>query len=362
MFQRTALYEKVLEEGAKIIDFFGWALPLQYSGILKEARATRDYCGLFDISHMGEIKIRGPNAQKFLQALSSNDISLIGEGSLQYNLFITEAGTILEDLTIYNLGDSFLCTVNASNTQKVLNWLLKNKIKDVDIIDESKDTSLFSLQGPKACSVLEGLLGESLKDLKYMSFVKGKIKDIPCIISRSGYTGEDGFEIYTTNNNAPKLWDLILREGRSYNLTLAGLGARDILRIEAGYPLYGNDIDEATNPIEASLAWVVKLNKDFIGKDKILEVIKRGPSRRRVGFIMEERGLPRKDYSIYNQNQEEIGRVSSGTYSPNIERFIGMGYVKREYARSNIEINLKIRDKFYKAKVKRLPFIPYRHR
>ncbi len=357
---KTPFYEKSLEYKPKIVDFYGWALPLDYGSVLREAKLTREACALFDVSHMGRLIIKGKKREEFLQELSSNDISKLKEGKLQYNLFITPEGTILDDFMVYNLGDMFLCVVNASNRDKDLTWLQKHNRQGVDIIDETEQSSLLSLQGPKAVKLMETILEESLEDLKYMTFIRRTIKNIFCVISRSGYTGEDGFEIYFAKENGPVLWDMILEKGKPFNLTLVGLGARDVLRIEAAYPLYGNEINETTNPLEASLGWVVKMKeKDFIGKESISRVLKEGISRKRVGFIMEERSFSRKGYLIYARGQENdiIGEVTSGTYSPALDKFIGMAYVNMDFAKPGTSINIKIRNKLYLARVKSFPFI-----
>ncbi|MCM8831617.1 MAG: glycine cleavage system aminomethyltransferase GcvT [Candidatus Omnitrophica bacterium] len=351
---KTSLYEKHIENNAKIINFAGWAMPLEYNSSLKEAKSTRLSCGLFDASHMGEIRVVGKDAFKFLQRLTSNDISLTKKGQLQYNLFINKEGGIIDDFMLYNFGESFLCVVNASNTQKDYNWLLSNSDKNVEIIDESLGTSLLSLQGPKAVLVLEEIFGKNIQKLNYMHFNEIFFSNKKIIVSRSGYTGEDGFELYCKWEDASNLWDLILEKGKKYDLVLCGLGARDILRIEAGYPLYGHEISEKIDPFSTSLDWVAKFNKDFIGKEKLLE-IKEKIKYRRVGFLMEEPGLARADYKIFN-SQKMIGWVTSGTYSPNLDKFIGMAFVEKDIELGS-KVEIKIRDKFYKAKIVSFSFI-----
>jgi aminomethyltransferase len=283
--KKTPLYQKHIDNHARIVDFGGWSMPIEYESILKEAKATRTSCGLFDASHMGEIKIKGKGALSFLQKLTPNDISLTTKGQLQYNVFLNNNGGIIDDLMVYNLGGDYLCIVNASNTDKVYKWLKEKEDNTVQIVDESQDTSLLSLQGPSASGVMAEVFGKSIPDIKYMHFIEkefsaedgqggsasgGRGKSI--IISRSGYTGEDGFEIYSANSDIVFIWDKILESGRKANLALCGLGARDILRIEAGYPLYGHEINDETNPLEASLDWVVKFNKEFIAKERLLAV------------------------------------------------------------------------------------------
>lgn len=354
--KRTPLYEKHIQHKAKMVDFAGWLLPLEYSSTLKEAKAARNLCGLFDASHMGEICIEGRAALDFLQRLTSNDISLTKQGQLQYNLLINPQGGIIDDLMIYNKGTNFMCVVNAINTGKVLEWFERNKIGEVTIIDESQDISLMSLQGPKAAMFMEAVLGKPLSHLAYMHFVEEHFQGRNMVISRSGYTGSDGFELYISNKDASHIFDLLMQHGSALGLTLCGLGARDILRVEAGYTLYGHEIDDTTNPLEASLEWAVKLNKEFVGKDKIIETNKAGLKKRRIGFIMEDRIPARQGYHIY-ANGEFIGYVTSGVYSPNLNAFIGMASVAVEYSKEFTPLEIQIRDKFYRAKVVKFPFI-----
>ncbi|MCM8773890.1 MAG: glycine cleavage system aminomethyltransferase GcvT [Candidatus Omnitrophica bacterium] len=344
-----------------MVEFFNWLLPLEFSGILKEAKACRSNCLMFDISHMGQIIVRGDNSEAFLQELTANDVSSIKPKGLQYNLFINSQGNIIDDFVLYRLRNGFLCIVNACNKYKVLDWLNKNKFKDLEIVDETENNAFISLQGPNSQSLLENILGVVLNDLGYMNFLDLDLGGVKLTISRSGYTGEDGFEIICPRYYASNLWGKI-KEGKGKVIPdLGGLGARDILRIEAGYPLYGNDIDETTNPIEASLKWVVKYeSKDFLGKEKILEIIRKGIERRRVGFIMEDRGVARKDYLIYSTRGSLIGKVTSGTYSPNLDRFIGMGYVDINFSYENTPILVDIRGKSFRAFVRRYPFIKVR--
>ena len=354
---KTPLYEKHVNNNGHIVDFSGWALPVEYSSILKEAKAVRTTCGLFDASHMGEIYVKGKDALNFLQSLTPNDISITKKGQLQYNLFLNDKGGIVDDLMVYNLGDAFLCVVNASNTDKVYNWLMgkmgDSKYANLEIINESSNTSLLSLQGPKAVFVMEKIFGSEVKSLKYMYFTQLAFENKKIIVSRSGYTGEDGFEIYCANALAPLIWDLILKYGKDQGLVLSGLGARDVLRIEAGYPLYGHEINDDTNPLEASLGWVTKLNKNFIAKEKIN---KDKIIRKRVGFMMEERAIARQGYLIYVDGKT-VGEVTSGTYSPNLNQFIGMAYVEKDFSALGQPVDIKIRDKFYKAKITSFDFI-----
>jgi len=361
--RKTPLYEKHIENKAHIVDFSGWALPIEYTSILKEAKAVRSSCGLFDASHMGEIIIKGSQPLDFLQALTPNDISKTKPGQLQYNVFLNEKAGIIDDLMVYNLGNSFLCVVNASNINKVYTHLCKAKLEgkyvnpdNVEIVDESPDISLLSLQGPESVKVISEIFGKDINNLKYMHFIQVNFKNKNIILSRSGYTGEDGFEMYCPNGIAVPLWDIILEKGKQCNLCLCGLGARDVLRIEAGYPLYGHEINDSTNPLEASLDWVVKLKKDFIAKDKLK---KAEIARLRVGFVMSDRAIARQGYSVYSKDKI-IGEVTSGTFSPNLDKFIGMAYVEKELSKPGTPIEIKIRDKFYKAQISDFNFVKSR--
>jgi len=356
--KKTPLYEQHVESGAKIVDFFGWALPMEYTGILKEAKAARKKCVLFDASHMGQIRVVGKDAESFLQRLTSNDISKIGIHRLQYNLFLKPEGTILDDCMIYNTGKGFLCVVNAANKDKVFKWLFENKPDSIGLVDESTTTALLSLQGPNAEKIMQGLIGDIAYDLKYMHFIETTISDAGCMISRSGYTGEDGFEIYFRTKDAPWVWDAIVSAGKKFSLSLGGLGARDILRIEAGYPLYGHEINEFITPVEASLRWALKLDaKDCLGKPTLMRQIETGINRVRVGFIMEDRGVPREECVVYNSKKIKIGKVSSGTFSPNLNKFIGMAYVNVGFSSVEDPIFIKIRKTMLRAKIVKMPFV-----
>ncbi|UCG34920.1 MAG: glycine cleavage system aminomethyltransferase GcvT [Candidatus Omnitrophota bacterium] len=353
--KQTSLYQKHIQHKGRIVDFSGWALPVEYSSTLAEAKAVRERCGIFDASHMGEIAIKGKNALAFLQYLTPNDISLIQKGQMQYNLLLNPEGGVIDDLMVYHLGDSFICVANASNKDKVLAWLNKNKKEGVKIEDQSDKTALIAVQGPQAAAVVSKVVGEAM-NLDYMHFVKATFKGKEAIISRSGYTGTDGFEIYPSWDDACLWWDAFMSAGKGLGLVPCGLGARDVLRIEVGYPLYGHEINDTTNPYQASLAWVVKPQKDFIAKDKLMIIKKEGPAQKRVGFIMQQRGVPRQDYPIYAKTKK-IGRVTSGTFSPNANQFIGMAYVDRDYTAAGTEIEIEIRDRLYKAKVAKWPFV-----
>jgi len=366
--KRTSLYDIHLKNNAKIVNFAGWLMPIEYRGILKESKAARESCVLFDVSHMGEIRVTGDKALDFIQYLTTNDAAALKPYKMQYNLFVNDRAAIIDDFMLYRLQEGFLCVVNASNKDKVLNWLNQNIRKSVNIEDESDKTALLSLQGPLSQKILKKVSGDSFDGLEYMHFTELKISGINCLVSRSGYTGEDGFELYCDTKAARELWSLFVNKGQEFNLGPAGLGARDVLRIEAGYPLYGHEISDEINPIEALLNWAVKTKKkDFIGKNIIIEAINNGTKKKRVGFIMKERGVARAGYNIYKDSNRRIGKVTSGIYSPNIDKFIGMGYIETGFAGKGKEILIEIRNKLYKAEISRFPFVkiktkPYMHR
>lgn len=354
--KKTPFYQNHLQNKGRIVDFSGWALPVEYKSTLAEAEAVRKSCGLFDASHMGEIAVRGANAFSFLQRLVSNDLSTVSPGQMQYNLFLSESGCVIDDLMVYRMKNSFLCVVNASNKDKVFKWLNANIQPGVEIIDKSQEYALISIQGPNALEVVKKVFVGQEVDFAYLSFKEMPVEGEEIIISRSGYTGEDGFEIYLPWENSSKWWDRLISQGQNFELKPCGLGSRDILRIEAGFPLYGHEIDDTINPYEACLAWAVKLSKDFIGKEELLKIKNSGLKRKRKGFIMQERAIPRQGYPIHS-GTAVIGRVSSGTYSPNINKFIGMAYLDKDYAEIDEAVSIEIRDKLYKAKIAEFPFV-----
>jgi len=363
MPKQTALYQKHLDAGAKMVDFHGWLLPLQYpAGIIAETKQARLTAGMFDLSHMGEIEISGPDASAFLQKVATNDISAIEKGALQYNMACIEDGGIIDDFMVYNKGTAYLCVVNASNIENVYNWSLEQQQGfQVHIEDQSDKISLISIQGPASEQIVTDAGLTDGASLFYMHFIQTELQNIPCIVSRSGYTGEDGFEFYLDNKHAPVLWDIFLQAGEKYDMCLCGLGSRDILRLEMGYPLYGNDTNIQTNPIEASLRWAVKPKaKDFIGKGAIVDALTNGAKSKRAGFVMKEKGFARNGYQIFSEGKEPIGVVTSGAFSPNTGTFIGQCYLKSAYADVHTQIYVKIRDGLHKAEVVRFPFVKSR--
>jgi aminomethyltransferase len=369
---KTPFYQKHLQNKGKTVDFAGWALPVEYKSMLAEAGAVRKSCGLFDASHMGELAVRGRDAFLFLQRLTSNDLSVINAGQMQYNLFLNQNGGVIDDLMVYRRQASFLCVVNASNKAKVFKWLTDNIREEAEVIDQSSQLALISLQGPQAAGIAGKVFTEAVAALEYLSFVEIEADSQKILISRSGYTGEDGFEIYLPWEESGRWWDRLIEAGSDSGLIPCGLGSRDILRIEAGYPLYGHEIDETTDPFQASLGWAVKLDKDFIGKAELFKKKGEGLKKKRVGFIMRERAMPRQGYTVHSISEVTppgaeqrassvkariIGEVSSGTYSPNLGKFIGMAFLEKAYAQPGCFVNLKVRDKFYKAEIVKVPFV-----
>lgn len=330
-FKKTPVYNRHVALGAKMVDFHGWLMPLQYKGIIHEHLATRNNVGIFDVSHMGEIEIKGPDSYSFLQYLITNNLDKISPGRALYTHMCYENGGIVDDLIVYIFSkEHFILVVNASNSEKDFNWISKYS---KDAKDVSSSTALISLQGPRACGILEKFLGESLSGLKCFHFQK--FRDI--IVSRTGYTGEDGFELFIDWDRGEWLWDELMK----FKPEPVGLGARDTLRLEKGYPLYGNDIDETTTPLDAGLMWVVDLKKDFIGRDALL---KHKPKRKLVRLEMQGQGIPRHGCAIFYEGKK-VGTVTSGTYCPSLCKGIGMGYVDGDYK----EVEIDIRGRLYNA-------------
>jgi aminomethyltransferase len=358
--KKTNLYNKHLEFGAKIIPFSGFLMPVQYEGVNSEHLHVRKSVGLFDVSHMGEFFLMGEKAIDLLQFICSNDISKITNGKAQYNCLTNEKGGIIDDLIIYKFNDNeFMLVVNAGNIEKDWNWIkLKNEKFGNKLEDKSDNMSLLALQGPSSYDLLQEIVKFDVRSLKNYSFLKtdiNKFKDV--IISSTGYTGSGGFELYCKNKDVNEIWEILFEFGEKFNLKPIGLAARDTLRLEMGYCLYGNDINENTNPIEASLKWITKTNKNFIGKNSIVESIKKGPNKKLVGFKLNERGIPRHDYKIFNNEKNEIGVVTSGTMSPSLKKGIGLGYVNIDYSEIGSLIFIEIRNKKIKATISKTPFV-----
>ncbi len=355
----TALTDKHISLGAKMVPFAGYNMPVSYSGLNDEHLAVRKSLGVFDVSHMGEFILKGPHALDLIQKTTSNDASVLTDGKAQYSCFPNNNGGIVDDLIVYRIdAQTYMLVVNASNIEKDWNWLQQNNSWGVDMKNISDETSLLAVQGPNAIHALQKLTDVKLSDIPYYSFVKGKFNGIDnVVISNTGYTGAGGFELYFENQYAVKMWDDIFAAGKEFDIKPIGLGARDTLRLEMGFCLYGNDIDDTTSPIEAGLGWITKFTKEFTNKAALEAQKTSGVSQKLVGFEMIDRGIPRHDYQIAAANGAIIGKVTSGTQSPSLNKAIGLGYVKTEFAKADTEIFIVIRDKAIKARVCKIPFL-----
>ncbi len=359
--RETPLFGEHTALGAKIVPFAGWSMPVQYpTGILEEHRAVRTAAGLFDVSHMGEIELRGPDAEALVQHLITNDITRTAIGQAQYAVMCREDGGAIDDCIVYRFADRFMIVVNASNRDKDRDWIVAQaKGHDVQVKDISDDIALLALQGPLASDILAGLTGADLDAIRYYHFTEGEVDGAGAIISRTGYTGEDGFELYIEADAAVGLWRALLDAGQARGLRPVGLGARDSLRLEMGYALYGNDIDENRTPLEAGLGWVTKLDKGpFAGRDALQRQKEAGVRERLVGFTLRERGFPRHGYPV-RWNGQIVGEVTSGLHAPSLEMGIGMAYVPVAAAKPGTTLDIMIRDRPCPAEVVRTPF--YKH-
>ena len=347
------------ELGAKMVEFAGFEMPVQYRSIIEEHLAVRNSVGVFDVSHMGEVKVKGENALDFVQKITTNNAAKLTPGRVQYSTMCYEHGGIVDDLLVYRIAeDEFMLVINASNIEKDFNWMLENKIDGAELTNESDEYSLLAVQGPNSRKTLEKLLDNPL-DIEFYHFTYGNIAGKDMLISRTGYTGELGYELYFKGDetDAKRIWDAIFEAGKEFDIKPAGLGARDTLRLEMGYCLYGNDIDETTNPLEAGLGWVTKFKKgDFIGRDALLKVKEEGLKRKLVPMIFDERAFPRHGYELL-KNGEKVGHITSGTVSPVLNKPIALGYVAIEFAKEGEEVLAKIRNKEVPAKITKLPFV-----
>jgi aminomethyltransferase len=355
----TALTQKHISLGAKMVPFAGYNMPVSYTGLNEEHNAVRNSVGVFDVSHMGEFILKGPHALDLIQKVTSNDASVLTDGKAQYSCLPNEKGGIVDDLIVYRIDAStYMLVVNASNIDKDWNWIKQHDAWGVEMKNISDDTSLLAVQGPDAMKTLQKLTDVNLAGIPYYSFVKGTFNGIKnVVISNTGYTGAGGFELYFENAHAEKMWNDIFKAGEEFNIKPIGLGARDTLRLEMGFCLYGNDIDDTTSPIEAGLGWITKFTKDFTNRAAIEKQKQDGVSKKLVGFEMIERGIPRHDYPIADVAGNIIGKVTSGTQSPTLNKAIGLGYVKTEFAKADTDIFIIIRDKPVKAKTCKIPFL-----
>jgi aminomethyltransferase len=363
----TPLTEKHIELGAKMAEFAGYNMPIIYSSIIEEHLAVRSSVGLFDVSHMGEFIVRGKEAINLIQAISSNDAANLKIGEAQYACLPNDDGGVVDDMLIYRLAEdtcsegeqSFMIVVNASNIDKDWAWISSKNTFDTRMINISEATSLLALQGPKGIEVLKKLTDTDLKSIPYYSFTKGIVGGLAnIIISATGYTGSGGFELYVRNEDALALWDMLMEAGQEYDIKPCGLGARDTLRLEMGYCLYGNDIDDLTSPLEAGLGWITKLNKIeiFPSKNHLLAQKEAGLTKKLVAFSLDERRVPRHGYEILDETDQVIGVVTSGTSSPSLDKPIGMGYVSTSYAKIGGQIYISFGKKKLPATIEKLPF------
>jgi aminomethyltransferase len=345
--------------GAKMIEFAGYNMPVLYQNLIQEHNAVRNSVGVFDVSHMGEFKLVGEKALDLIQLVTSNDASVLTDGKVQYSCLPNDTGGIVDDLLVYRYSATeYYLVVNASNIEKDWNWISQHNTFGVEMTNMSDDLSLLAVQGPNAIKVIQKLTSVDLSSMEYYTFKTGSVagcEDI--IISNTGYTGAGGFELYVWNKDAKKLWDALFEAGKEFDIQPAGLGARDTLRLEKGFCLYGNDINDETSPIEAGLGWITKFTKAFVNHEHHKAIKEAGPAKKLVGFEMIDRGIPRQHYAIKDAEGNVIGEVTSGTQSPSLNKGIGMGYIATAFSKANTEIFIDIRDKAIKAKVVKVPFL-----
>jgi aminomethyltransferase len=355
--KKTGFYDKHVENNAKLVEFAGYYMPIQYNSILEEHKRVRSTVGLFDVSHMGEIEISGANAPDFINYITINDVSKIEINQAQYTAMCYGDGGIVDDLIVYYFKDHYLLVVNAANTQKDFEWIMENKTNNIDIKNISDNISQLAVQGKKALATLQKLTDIDLSSIKFYWFVEGELAKTPMMISSTGYTGEPGFELYFNSKDSEKVWDQIIKAGKEYDIAPIGLGARDSLRLEKKYCLYGNDIDSSTNPLEAGLGWITKFDKkDFIGKNALLKIKQEGVKRKLMGFEVEGRMIPRHGYEI-KKNNEINGFVTSGAFSPILQKNIGLGYVNIMYSSIGEDIEIESNGRSVLAKIVKTPFL-----
>ena len=358
--KKIALNDKHISLGAKMVPFAGYNMPVSYAGLLEEHKTVREKVGIFDVSHMGEFLVTGPKALDLVQKVSSNDATKLVEGKAQYAYLPNDTGGIVDDLLIYCIRENeYLLVVNASNIEKDWEWIkLQNEGIGAEMKNISDNFSLFAVQGPKATETLQKLTSVDLSEIKFYTFKVGDFAGAEhVILSATGYTGSGGFEIYLHNEHAEMIWDKIMEAGEEFGIQPIGLGARDTLRMEMGFCLYGNDIDDTTSPLEAGLGWVTKFTKPFVNSENLLAAKEAGVKRKLVGFHMIDRGIPRQGYEIFDADDNPIGIVTSGTQSPMLGHGIGMGYVNIDHAKPETEIFIGVRKNKVKAQVKKLPLV-----
>lgn len=357
---KTALYDKHVSLGAKMVPFAGFDMPVQYTGVTEEHFAVREKVGIFDVSHMGQFFVEGSFAKDLLQFVTTNNVDSLENGKAQYTCLPNGNGGIVDDLIVYKMNDEkYFLVVNASNIGKDWNHISKHNEKfGAKLTNASDEMSLIAVQGPKATETLQKLTETNLSEIPYYHFTEGKIAGVEnVIISNTGYTGSGGFEIYFQNENAVKIWEALTEAGSEFGLIPCGLASRDTLRLEKGFCLYGNDIDDTTSPLEAGLGWITKFEKDFVDKERFAKEKEDGITRKLVGFEMQEKAIPRHDYVVMDAEGNEIGKVTSGTMSPMKKIGIGLAYVSRSHMKIDSEIFIQIRNKNIPAKVVKLPFV-----
>lgn len=352
---RTPFYKYHVQAGAKMVPFAGYEMPIQYKGITAEHLAVRENIGLFDLTHMGEFEVSGNDALAFLEKTTTNNVAALNPGEIQYSCMPNPKGGIVDDLLVYRLEDRFFLVVNASNMKKDFDWLDSQKFGDVQLVDRSAEFGLLAIQGPNAQKLMEKLTDHDLERMRYYTHATAKVAGVDIFFSRTGYTGEDGFEMYIPPVHTDQLWAAIMEAGTPMGLELIGLGARDSLRLEMKMALYGNDIDDTTSPVEAGLSWIVNFDKDFIAKEIIAKQKEEKPKRRLVCLELEGRAFPRHGYDIYS-GDDIVGQVTSGTFSPSLQKPIALGYVPLQLSKSGSEVEIAIRDKRFTAKVVKPPF------
>ena len=360
MEKKTALFDKHVSLGAKIVPFAGFEMPVQYSGVTEEHFAVREKVGIFDVSHMGQFFVEGSSAKDLLQYVTTNNVDALEDGKAQYSCLPNGNGGIVDDLIIYKMEDEkYFVVVNASNIEKDWNHISKyNEKFGAKLTNASDEMSLIAIQGPKSTETLQKLTDTQLSDIPYYHFTVGTVAGVSdVIISNTGYTGSGGFEVYFKNESAEKIWDSLTKAGEEFGLIPCGLASRDTLRLEKGFCLYGNDIDDTTSPLEAGLGWITKFDKDFVDKEFLAKQKEEGVTRKLVGFEMQERAIPRHDYLVVDADGNEIGKVTSGTMSPMKSVGIGLAYVAKPHFKTGSEIFIQIRNKNVPAKVVKLPFV-----
>jgi aminomethyltransferase len=345
--------------GAKMVPFAGYNMPVRYSSDLEEHNTVRNAVGIFDVSHMGEFLVQGPGALDLIQRVTTNDASKLTPGKIQYSCFPNEQGGIVDDLLVYCMGDEdYLLVVNASNIDKDWEWINKYNTDGAKLTNISDEMSLFAVQGPKTVDALQALTKLDLANMTYYTFDKGEFAGVQdVIVSATGYTGSGGFEIYVKNEDAKRVFDAIMEAGKEHGIKPIGLGARDTLRLEMGFCLYGNDINDTTSPLEAGLGWITKFDKEFVNSENLKAQKEAGVQRKLVGFEMLEKAIPRAHYEIVNAEGEQIGEVTSGTMSPSMGKGVGLGYVKTEFSKPGTEIFIRVRNKDMKGQIVKLPIL-----